>query len=119
MEAAQRLDCGRSGKRSRRDARVSRGGKVLRLGGAFHRSVPAALVGALVTANRSGSLVAGLRSLGQGRLVLLLAATSIALALPAAFVLQPSLQQVFAETLAGDHILRNHPDFAPVDVLEL
>jgi len=75
-------------------------------------------VGALVTENRTGSLSAGLRCLRHGRLVLLLTATTIGLALLPAFALQPSLQQVFAKTLAGDHILRNHPDFAPVDVLE-
>ncbi len=75
-------------------------------------------MGARVTENRMGSLSAGLRCLRHGRLVLLLAATTIGLALLPAFALQPSLQQVFAKTLAGDHILRNHPDFAPVDVLE-
>jgi hypothetical protein len=60
-----------------------------------------------------------LRSLAQGRLVLLLTVSTIALALPPAFALRPSLQEVFAGTLAGDHVLRNHPDFAPLDVMEL
>jgi hypothetical protein len=67
---------------------------------------------------RRGSVAEGLRSLSQGRLVLLLTAATIALALPPAFALLPSLQEVFAGTLAGDHVLRNHPDFAPLDVFE-
>jgi len=68
--------------------------------------------------DRAGSLAEGLRCLSRGRLVLLLTATTIALALPPAFALQPSLQAVFAGTLAGDHVLRNHSNFAPLDVLE-
>jgi MFS family permease len=71
-----------------------------------------------VRGDRRGSLPEGLRSLAQGRLVLLLTATTIALALPAAFALRPSLQEVFAGTLAGDHVLRNHAEFAPLDVVE-
>jgi hypothetical protein len=71
-----------------------------------------------VREDRPGSLAEGLRSLSQVRLVLLLTVTTIVLALPAAFALRPSLQEIFAGTLAGDHVLRNHPDFSPTDVLE-
>ena len=68
--------------------------------------------------NLRGCLARGLEALGNGRLVLLLAVTTVALALPAAFALWPALSSAFGGTLAGDHVLRNHPSFAPLDVFE-
>ena len=68
-------------------------------------------------ASRS-SLAWGLRALGQWRLIVLLAAATLLLAAPAALALWPALDSVFGRTLAGDHVLRNHPVLAPSDVLE-
>ncbi len=67
---------------------------------------------------RRGSLRAGFQALSYGKLVLLLTATTVLLAVTAAVPLSPALSQSFAGTLAGDHILRNHPTFAPTDVLD-
>jgi len=68
-------------------------------------------------ASRS-SLAWGLRALGQWRLIVLLAAPTLVLAAPAALALWPALDSIFGRTLAGDHVLRHHPLFAPTDVLE-
>lgn len=65
-----------------------------------------------------GSLAEGFRSLSRWRLILLLAGTTVALALFAGFALRPALSASFQDTLAGDHVLSNHPTDAPTDVLE-
>ncbi len=64
------------------------------------------------------SVAWGFRSLREWRLILVLVATTVLLALPPALALWPALDSVFRQTLAGDHVLRNHPFFAPADVLE-
>src|SRR5262249_32093663 len=118
VEAHQRLNRPRPRARRRRNSGIARRREVLRLGRAPQRFPAAAPLGALMIEGRGTSLGVGLRSLSQARLVILLTVTTIGLALPAAFALRPSFREVFAGTLAGDHILRNHADFAPTDVLE-
>ena len=66
-----------------------------------------------------GSIGAGFSALGRAKaLVLLLTAVTVVLSLLAAAPLLPSLRDSFAETLAGDHVLKNHPTFAPTDVFD-
>ena len=66
-----------------------------------------------------GNLAAGFAALRSGRLlVLLLTGVTVVLAFMAAAPLGPALQQSFAGTLAGDHILKNHPSFASTDVFD-
>lgn len=68
---------------------------------------------------RRSSIGAGFSALaGAKALVLLLTAVTVVLSLLAAAPLLPSLRDSFAETLAGDHILKNHPTFAPTDVFD-
>jgi hypothetical protein len=68
---------------------------------------------------RGGNLAAGFAALQGGRLlVLLLTVVTVLLAVLSAAPLVPALQQSFAGTLAGDHILKNHPSFAPTDVID-
>jgi hypothetical protein len=43
---------------------------------------------------------------------------TVVLAILAAAPLGPSLRESFGGTLAGDHILKNHPSFAPTDVFD-
>jgi hypothetical protein len=69
--------------------------------------------------SRRSSLGAGFAALSSGRfLVLLLTGFTLALAILAAAPLGPSLRESFGGTLAGDHILKNHPSFAPTDVFD-
>jgi hypothetical protein len=66
-----------------------------------------------------GNLAAGFAALKSGRfLIVLLTSVTVVLAILSAAPLAPSLQQAFAGTLAGDHILKNHPSFAPTDVFD-
>ena len=68
---------------------------------------------------RGGNLAAGFAALHGGRsLILLLTGLTVALAVLSAAPLGPALQQSFAGTLAGDHILRNNPSFAPTDFFD-
>jgi hypothetical protein len=68
---------------------------------------------------RRSALAAGFAAVGTGKIIiLLLAATTIVLSLLAAAPLGPSLKDAFARTLAGDHVLKNHPTFAPTDVFD-
>lgn len=48
----------------------------------------------------------------------MLALCTALLGITAAVPLWPALDAAFAKTLAGDHILHNHPTFAPTDVLD-
>jgi hypothetical protein len=65
------------------------------------------------------SLAAGFAALSSGRLlILLLTGATVVLALLAAAPLGPSLRDFFGGTLAGDHVLKNHPSFAPTDVFD-
>jgi hypothetical protein len=64
------------------------------------------------------SLGAGFRALGHGKLILLLAVTTVALGLGAAIPFGDAFEQDFGGTLAGDNLLRNHPTFAPSDVVD-
>lgn len=69
--------------------------------------------------NRRSSLGAGFAALSSGRLlVLLLTGVTVVLAILAAAPLGPSLRESFGGTLAGDHVLKNHPSFAPTDVFD-
>lgn len=68
---------------------------------------------------RRGSLGAGFAAIGSGRLlVLILTVATLVLAVLAAAPLGPSLKDALGGTLAGDHILNNHPSFAPTDVFD-
>ena len=68
---------------------------------------------------RGGNLAAGFAALrGGGSLVLLLTGLTVVLAVLSAAPLGPALRQAFAGTLAGDHILKNHPSFAPTDFFD-
>lgn len=51
-------------------------------------------------------------------MILLLTLATILLGVTAVVPLWPSLQSALGRTLAGDHIVRNHPTFAPTDVLD-
>jgi hypothetical protein len=65
------------------------------------------------------SIGAGFSALGRGKaLILLLTAVTVVLSLLAAAPLAPALRDSFAGTLAGDHILKDHPSFAPTDVFD-
>jgi hypothetical protein len=61
------------------------------------------------------NLAAGFRALSYGKLILLLAVTTLLLGLGAAAPLSSALWKDVGGTLAGDHFLRNHPTFAPTD----
>jgi hypothetical protein len=63
-------------------------------------------------------LSAGFASLSQGRLIALLALSTALLGVTAAVPLWPALDDAFAKTLSGTHILQNHPTFAPEDVFD-
>lgn len=68
---------------------------------------------------RRSSIGAGFSALGTGRvLVLLLTAVTVVLSLLVAAPIAPSLHDSFAGTLAGDHVLKNDPFFAPTDVFD-
>jgi len=65
------------------------------------------------------SLGAGFSALPRAKaLVLILTAVTVVLSVLAAAPLLPSLRDSFAETLAGDHVLKNDPSFAPTDVFD-
>jgi hypothetical protein len=69
--------------------------------------------------NRRSSLGAGFAALSSGRLLIfLLTGVTVVLAFLAAAPLGPSLRDSFGGTLAGDHVLKNHPSFAPTDVFD-
>lgn len=65
-----------------------------------------------------GTLRAGFAALGRIRLILLLTACAALLGGLAASPLAPAMQEAFGETLAGDHLIRNHPEFASVDFID-
>lgn len=67
---------------------------------------------------RRGLLGAGFAALSQGRLILLLTLATVLLGVTAAIPLWPALHGAFVDTLAGDHVLSNHPTFAPTDVFD-
>jgi hypothetical protein len=68
---------------------------------------------------RGGNLAAGFAALKGGRiLVVLLTVVTVVLGILSAAPLAPALQQSFAGTLAGDHVLKNHPSFAATDVFD-
>jgi hypothetical protein len=68
---------------------------------------------------RGGNLAAGFAALKGGRLVIfILTVATVVLAVLSAAPLGPALAQSFAGTLAGDHILKNHPSFAPTDFVD-
>ena len=73
----------------------------------------------MIPAGRRGSLASGFAAIrGGGAIVLLLTAATIVLSLLAAAPLGPSIQAVFARTLAGDHVLFNDPRSASTDVFD-
>lgn len=72
----------------------------------------------LSSMGQRGSLRSGFLALSHWKLVVLLTLTTVLLGLSAAVPLLPSFSDSFADTLAGDHILRNHPTFAPTDVFD-
>ncbi|MEO8189503.1 MAG: hypothetical protein ABI682_04110 [Acidobacteriota bacterium] len=65
-----------------------------------------------------GALAAGFAALSRARLIFLLTACAIVLGFLSAAPLAPAMTEAFTGTLAGDHLLRNHPEFAPVDALD-
>jgi hypothetical protein len=66
-----------------------------------------------------GNIAAGFAALRSGgSLVLLLTGVTVVLAVLAAAPLGPSFSDAFARTLAGDHVVKNHPLFAPTDVFD-
>ncbi len=68
---------------------------------------------------RRNALAAGFAAIKGGKvIILLLAGVTIILSLLAAAPLGPALKATLAGTLAGDHILTNHPTFAPTDVFD-
>ncbi|MDQ6894659.1 MAG: hypothetical protein M3167_18550 [Acidobacteriota bacterium] len=68
---------------------------------------------------RRGSVIgAGFSALRRWRLVLLLTATAAVLGGAAASPLGPVMRDEIAGRLAGDHLLRNDPAKAPVDVFD-
>ena len=70
-------------------------------------------------AGRHGSIASGFVAIhGGGAIVLLLTAATIVLSVLAAAPLGPSIQGVFARTLAGDHVLFNDPRSASTDVFD-
>ncbi|HKF44157.1 MAG TPA: hypothetical protein VKG01_13735 [Thermoanaerobaculia bacterium] len=72
-----------------------------------------------MTVERRGSLSSGFAAIGGGLgIVLLLTATTVVLSILAAAPLGPALGDAFGRTLAGDHVIRNHPLFAPTDVYD-
>jgi hypothetical protein len=67
---------------------------------------------------RRSLLGAGFVGLSQGRLILLLTLVTVLLGVTTAIPLWPALHGAFVDTLAGDHVLSNHPTFAPTDVFD-
>jgi hypothetical protein len=67
---------------------------------------------------RRGLLSAGFGALSNAELIALLTLTSVLLGVSAAVPLWPALHSAFVDRLAGDHVLTNHPTFAPTDVLD-
>lgn len=64
------------------------------------------------------TLFAGFRALSHGKLILLLALTTALLGLSAAMPLTHAIGKDLGGTFAGEHVLLNHPTFAPSDVLD-
>ncbi len=73
-------------------------------------------MGAFVSA--PGTLRSGFAALRRFRLILLLTASAALLGGIAAMPLAPAMHDALAGTLAGDHFIRNHPEFAPVDLFD-
>ena len=71
-----------------------------------------------MTITRRRSLAAGFGALSHTKLILLLALTSAVLGLLGALPMTAVFHSVLGKTLAGDHFIRNHPTFAPSDVLD-
>ena len=71
-----------------------------------------------MSAGSPGALRAGFAALSRWRLVLLLTASAAVLGVVAASPLASALDASLNETLAGDHLLRNHPEFAPTDTFD-
>lgn len=67
---------------------------------------------------RRSFLAAGFGALSHGKLILLLTLTTALLGVCAAMPLAPALSESLGGTLAGDHLIRNHPTFAPTDVFD-
>ncbi|MGH9364326.1 MAG: hypothetical protein ACRD1B_03550 [Thermoanaerobaculia bacterium] len=67
---------------------------------------------------RRSLLGAGFAAISQGRLIALLALATALLGITAAVPLWPALDAAFTRTLAGGHLLQNHPTFAPTDVFD-
>ena len=73
----------------------------------------------MTTIERRGSLASGFAAIGGGAgIVVLLTAATVILSILAAAPLGPSLEDAFGRTLAGDHVIRDHPLFAPTDVFD-
>jgi hypothetical protein len=73
----------------------------------------------MIPTGRRGSLASGFAAIRVGgAIVLLLTALTIVLSLLAAAPLGPSIESVFARTLAGDHVLFNDPKSASTDVFD-
>ncbi len=68
--------------------------------------------------NGAGALSAGFGALSRVRLILLLTASAAILGALSAAPLAPAMADAFTGTLAGDHLIRNHPEFAPVDAVD-
>jgi hypothetical protein len=70
-----------------------------------------------MTLEPRGPVRSGFEALRQGKLILLLAVTTVALGLIAAMPLAAVFQSDFAGTLVGDHFIRNSP-LAPTDFVD-
>ena len=64
------------------------------------------------------ALASGFVALAAWRLASILTVWTVLPALLAASPLVPALRDAFSETLAGDHVLRNHPTFAATDAFD-
>ena len=64
------------------------------------------------------NVAAGLRALGHGKLILLLAGATLLIAAGSAAPLHGVFEKKLGGTFAGDHFLRNHPTAAPTDFFD-
>jgi hypothetical protein len=65
-----------------------------------------------------GPFARGLDALSHWKLVFLLTLVSAILGISGASPIYPALEEHVADTLAGDHMIRNAPTLAPADVLD-